>query len=251
MRLDQNLGWPTSAATVAALSRRGLLAAALGAGLILTAAGCGSKDSTAAATASVNGPALNSAQPGTPGGPALTAAKPPRPRVENKHPKVAIDTSLGQVTVELDAVSSPITVENFLAYVDQQFYDQTIIHQVIKDYVVLGGGFTATMVEKRPGAKIRNEAHNGLKNSRGTLAMARQPDAVDSASCQFFFNLKDNGLLDHKDRTLQGYGYCVFGKVVGGMDVLDRIGSVEVRNTEQFEQTPAQPVVVKSIRRLD
>jgi cyclophilin family peptidyl-prolyl cis-trans isomerase len=162
---------------------------------------------------------------------------------------VIFDTSMGTITVELDAVKSKLTVENFLAYADSGYYDQTLFHQVVKDYVIVGGTYGPSLTEKKAGMAIRNEAHNGLKNRRYTLAMARRPDSIDSATSQFFFNLRDNTLLDHKDRTAQGYGYCVFGQVVAGQEVLERIASVEVRNTEQADQVPVQPVIVKSIRR--
>lgn len=215
---------------------------------VLAAAGCGSKGTDGTPTASIGSPTLSAGQSLTSN---LSPARAPKPRTENKHPKVIVDTSLGALTLELDAEKAPLTVENFLSYVDGQFYDQTIFHQVVKNYIALGGGYSPTMAEKRVVAKVRNEAHNGLKNRRGAIAMARNPGAVDSATCQFFINLQDNPPLDHKDRTLQGYGYCVFGQVVAGDDVLDRIGGTPVHNIDQFNQTPVTPVVIKSIRRVE
>jgi cyclophilin family peptidyl-prolyl cis-trans isomerase len=214
---------------------------------MLAATGCGSKKDAPAA--SINGPALGNPQGGETAKP---APQPQRPRPDDPallHPKVIFDTSLGMITVELDAVKAKLTVDNFLAYADSGYYDQTIFHQVVKDYVVVGGSYAPNLTEKKAGIAIRNEAHNGLKNRRYTIAMARRPDSIDSATSQFFFNLRDNALLDHKDRTAQGYGYCVFGQVVAGQDVLDRIAGVEVRNTDQIDQVPVQPVIIKSIRR--
>lgn len=226
------------------LKTAGICAAAA---LMLVATGCGSK--TDAPAVSINGPTLSSPQGG---GSPQPAPQPQRPRADDPavlRPKVLLDTSLGPITVELDAVKAKLTVENFLAYADSGYYDQTIFHQVAKDYVIVGGTYTPTLTEKRVGVAIRNEAHNGLKNRRYTIAMARRPDAIDSATSQFYFNLRDNTLLDHKDRTPQGYGYCAFGQVVAGQEVIDRIAGAEVRNTEQIDQVPVQPVIIRSIRR--
>src|SRR6185295_12668356 len=137
----------------------------------------------------------------------------------------------------------------FLAYVNRGHYDKTLFHQVEAGFMVLGGGFDLEMQEKQTDAPIRNEAHNGLKNLRGTLAMAREFDVVDGARAQFFFNLVDNPSLDHRDRTLEDYGYCVFGKVIAGMDVVDRIGAVPVRDSDQFVKLPATQVVIESMKR--
>ena len=167
------------------------------------------------------------------------------------HPVVRIETSLGNITVRLDAEKAEITVGKFQAYVESGHYDNTIFHQVLKDYVVLGGGYTPELEEKETDGTIFNEADNGLKNVRGTIAMARQPDSIDSATCKFFFNLSDNPMLDHKSHdSPEEYGYCVFGEVIDGMDVLDRIGNVEVTDIGEFEKTPVERVVIKSIRRL-
>ena len=191
------------------------------------------------------GPTSPTPTPGSPRG---------APFPDPLHPIVLIETSLGDVKVRLDAEKTPLTVDNFLAYVDRRHYDGTIFHQVFKDYprVVIGGAYTADLTEQKPQTPVRNEAHNGLENRRGTIAMARQSDAIDSATCHFFFNLTDNQkVLDHKDRTLEGYGYCVFGEVIEGMDVVDKIGACEVHDTGQFEQIPIKPVVINSIRRFE
>ena len=138
------------------------------------------------------------------------------------NPKVLIETTKGNITVELDAEKAPKTVENFLGYVKDDFYKETIFHWVIAGFMVQGGGMTADLSEKAKKASIKNEANNGLKNTRGTIAMARTPDP-DSASSQFFINLVDNDFLNFKSETPQGWGYAVFGKVTEGMDVLKNI----------------------------
>jgi cyclophilin family peptidyl-prolyl cis-trans isomerase len=217
----------------------------LAAGL-LSWAGCGSSD-TPAVTASIGSATQAAGGVGQPGSRSL-----PRPlsRAELLHPKVLVQTSLGDITLELDAEKAPLTVDNFLAYIDRGHYDQTIFHQVWKNYVILGGTYDAKLVERRCRAPIMNEAHKALKNTRGTIAMARRPNGVDTAACQFFINVRDNPSLDHKDRTLAGYGYCAFGRVTSGLEVIDKIATVDVHNVDQFEQVPVEPVLVRSVRRI-
>jgi peptidyl-prolyl cis-trans isomerase A (cyclophilin A) len=160
---------------------------------------------------------------------------------QSKSPVVVITTSMGEITVQLDAEKAPLSVANFLEYVKSGHYNGTIFHRVIKGFMVQGGGMTADMREKPTRAPIKNEAANGLKNERGTLAMARTAD-VDSATSQFFINTgTKNAFLDHKVRD---YGYAVFAKVVGGMDVVDKIESVKTAPGD----VPVEPVVIKSIR---
>ena len=144
------------------------------------------------------------------------------------------------------------TVNNFLLnYVQVGFYDGTILHTVRPGVLIAGGGYTADLQAKRAGAEILSEADNGLKNLPGTIAMARYPDSIDSASSQFWFNLGTNTSLDHQgDENAQTYGYCVFGKVIEGMDVLERIASVQVVARDKFSNTPAKPVVIESVRRI-
>ena len=171
-------------------------------------------------------------------------------------PKVAIETNLGTITVRLNADKAYLTVQNFLQYVDDKYYDGTIFHDVTKGYAVLGGGYTKDMAQKQERSPVRNEAHNGLKNVRGTIAMVRKPDVIDSATSQFMFNLSDNDFLDHKgDSNSADYGYCVFGEVIEGMDVLDKIGAqavkeVPVTNGEPFPRVPVETVMIRSIRRV-
>ncbi|MDX9868323.1 MAG: peptidylprolyl isomerase [Kiritimatiellia bacterium] len=162
-----------------------------------------------------------------------------------------METSLGVITAELYPDQAPVTVSNLLAYIDARFYDGTVFHRVIDGFMIQGGGFTREMAQKKTRAPIRNEADNGLRNERGTLAMARTR-IVDSATSQFFINLVDNGAhLDFKEKSDPGWGYCVFGRVIGGMEVVDRIAKVRVGSSGQHQSVPLDPVVVTSIRRKD
>jgi peptidyl-prolyl cis-trans isomerase A (cyclophilin A) len=153
---------------------------------------------------------------------------------------LVIETSMGKVEVELNAELAPISVANFMQYVDSGYYNGTIFHRVINNFMVQGGGFDKTMQKKTTQATIKNEAKNGLKNDRGTLAMART-GVVDSATSQFFINHKDNNFLNHGDRD---YGYAVFGKVTKGMDVVDAIARVKTKAGD----VPVNPVAIKSVR---
>src|SRR6185295_15838499 len=137
-----------------------------------------------------------------------------------------ISTSVGDMKVELYKDKAPKTVDNFLGYANDKHYDGTIFHRVIPRFMIQGGGFTPDMKEKPTKAPVKNEAGNGLQNKVGTIAMARTPD-VDSATAQFFINVKDNAFLDHRDDTLQGFGYCVFGKVIEGLKVAQQIEQVD------------------------
>ena len=163
------------------------------------------------------------------------------------NPVVVIETSMGDITVELDQGKAPKSVENFLAYVNDGFYDGTIFHRVISNFMVQGGGFTADMEKKPTRDPIQNEADNGLKNRRGTLAMARTPE-INSATAQFFINVKDNSFLDHKGTSAQDYGYAVFARVTEGMDVVDKIKDVKTGNVGPFQDVPTETVLIKTIR---
>jgi cyclophilin family peptidyl-prolyl cis-trans isomerase len=167
-------------------------------------------------------------------------------RAEGKNPMVLISTSMGDIKVELDEQKAPVTVQNFLGYVNDKFYDGTVFHRVIPNFMIQGGGMDKDMKEKATKAPIKNEAGNGLKNSVGTIAMART-SVVDSATAQFFINVKDNTFLDHRDETPAGFGYAVFGKVVDGMDVVRKIEKVQTANKGMHQNVPVEPVVIKSI----
>lgn len=162
-------------------------------------------------------------------------------------PTVVLSTSLGEITIELFEDEAPISVKNFLDYVDREFFDGTIFHRVISDFMVQGGGFGPDMTEKDTAKPIKNEADNGLKNGRGWLSMARTSD-VNSATAQFFINLKDNSFLDHSDRD---FGYAVFAQVTGGMDVIDRMAKVETAGKSFHENVPVEPLVIQTARRAD
>lgn len=165
-------------------------------------------------------------------------------------PEVAIATSLGEIVLRLDMEHSPRTVINFLNYVDGGHYDSTIFHQVVPGYVAIGGAFSADLVEKPGRYPIPNEATNGLKNLRGTISMARSADDAHSSTCQFFINLADNPDLDHAGDSVDKFGYCVFGKVIRGTEVLDKFGQVRVQDKEGFESLPVRTVLIETARRL-
>ena len=162
---------------------------------------------------------------------------------------VVIETSEGKIQVELNDKKAQISVKNFLSYVDENFYDGTLFHRVMDDFMIQGGGFSTKMEKKTTRAAIKNEAGNGLKNLRGTLAMART-GIVDSATAQFFINVVDNDFLNHRDKSSEGFGYAVFGRVVEGMDVVDRIKKVPVTMRNGMRNVPKDPVIIKSIRRV-
>jgi len=166
---------------------------------------------------------------------------------EGGNPVVIMKTSMGDIKIELDKAKAPVTVENFLGYVNDKFYDGTIYHRVIPAFMIQGGGFDKDMSQKKTKAAIKNEASNGLKNTNGTIAMARTSDP-NSATAQFFINTKDNVFLDYKNDTPQGMGYAVFGKVVDGMDVVKKIEQVKTTSKGPYENVPVTPVVIESIR---
>jgi len=166
-----------------------------------------------------------------------------------ENPKVVLDTSHGEIVLVLDAQKAPETVKNFLAYVDAEFYDGTIFHRVIPNFMIQGGGFTVDFKKKPTGQPIKNEADNGLKNERGTIAMARTGDP-HSATSQFFINSVDNEYLNHKEKTSQGWGYVVFGRVIEGMAVVDAICAVKTETRGMFKDVPVEPVVIRSARQV-
>ena len=169
------------------------------------------------------------------------SAEPKPSATKGGHPVVVLETSLGTIELELDAVKAPISVENFLAYVDAGHYDGTLFHRVIPGFMIQGGGFDASMQQKPTRGQIKNEADNGLTNQRGTVAMARTSD-VNSATSQFFINVADNGFLNHGGRD---FGYAVFAKVTSGMDVADKIAAVK----RGAQDAPVEPVMIKKATR--
>ncbi len=162
------------------------------------------------------------------------------------NPVVVIETSAGAITAELYKDRAPVSIENFLQYARDGHYDGTIWHRVVSGYVIQGGGYTANLVEKATRPPIQNEATNGLSNRRGTLAMARTRQAR-SATSQFYINLVDNTSLDHRGFSPDDVGYAVFGRVLEGMDVVDRIGAVKVAPRDGMDTVPVTPVLIKSV----
>jgi len=161
---------------------------------------------------------------------------------------VLMETSMGLITLELYPDKAPATVANFLQYVDDGFYEGTIFHRVIDNFMIQGGGMSAAMKEKPTNAPVVNEADNGLENLTGTIAMARTMDP-HSATAQFFINVGDNHFLNHKGKTPEGWGYCVFGKVVDGMDVVNKIKKVRTKRLGYHDDVPVDPVTINSVLR--
>jgi cyclophilin family peptidyl-prolyl cis-trans isomerase len=171
------------------------------------------------------------------------------PAVAAESPKVALETDKGRIVLELYPDKAPATVKNFLAYVDDGHYNGTIFHRVIPNFMVQAGGMTVSMKEKPTKPPVKNEADNGLKNLRGTIAMART-QVPDSATAQFFINSVDNDFLDHKNKTPQGWGYTVFGKVVEGMDVVDAIAKVKTGNRGGHQDVPVDTLMIITAARV-
>ena len=179
--------------------------------------------------------------------PKKEVAKKTAPKEVTGKPVVIMETTKGTIKIELYAEKTPETVANFLQYVDDKFFDGTIFHRVIKDFMIQGGGFTADMAQKPTREQIKNESSNGLKNERGTLAMART-SAPHSASSQFFINHRTNTFLD-RDQARDGWGYCVFGKVTEGMDVVDAMAAVATGTKGGQQNVPLEPILIKSAHR--
>jgi cyclophilin family peptidyl-prolyl cis-trans isomerase len=220
--------------------------------LALTGCQKGSESAPAAATGATNNKADNKADSSSIAATAADDTEDPKPDPNLQHPVFAIETTAGNITVRLDAEKAPLTVNNFRNYATHGHFDQTIFHQVYSTpvQIVLGGVYTSDLKEKSPNMPIRNEADNGLKNRRGTIAMARRADDEDSATSQFFFNLSDNDSLNYKARTSEGYGYCVFGEVTEGIEVLDRIAKGPVHDTNDHKNMPVESVAIKSVRQV-
>jgi cyclophilin family peptidyl-prolyl cis-trans isomerase len=168
-------------------------------------------------------------------------------------PEVVMDTDYGKITIRLNKEKAPKTVKNFLAYVNSHFYDGTVFHQVFKNQGIIGGAYDENLAGKTPGSKILNEAQNGLKNVRYTISMLRDQNEIDSATSVFLINVVDNPSLDFVDRDVEkpeNYGYCVFGEVIDGKEVIDSIASVDVNDTDDLPSTPVKKVVVRSVKRI-
>lgn len=205
--------------------------------LIAAVAGCGGKPAASSSTADRVPPTSSS------------AAQSPAKDIVPDYPVVRLETNLGAITIRLDAVHAPGTVRNFLNYVSEGFYNNSLIHYVDAGKMILAGGYTADRQPKPPRTAIRNEAHNGLKNVRGTVAMTRDQSLIDSATSQFFINLADSPQRDHQGDAADQYGYCVFGEVIEGLDVAERISQSATTNLGgDLIQTPQPPVIISSVR---
>jgi len=202
---------------------------------LATTWGCGSSED-AAATASISGDDAG-----------LASGK--KSKFDNSHPQIVIHTSAGDITADLDGSKAPLTVANFLSYVERDHYAHSVFHHVEPGFIILGGGYDARLEPLVEDAPIRNEAHNGLKNVRGTIAMGREAD-IDSSTCRFFINLGDNGDLDHKGRNGDNYGYCVFGKIVAGLEIADKIAETPTKAVREFSKLPSPPVEILSVERI-
>ncbi|WP_319466494.1 peptidylprolyl isomerase [uncultured Pseudodesulfovibrio sp.] len=167
-----------------------------------------------------------------------------------ENPMVLLETPEGEILIELYADKAPATVENFLKYVDDEFYDGTLFHRVIKGFMIQGGGLTFSMEEKETREAIANEATNGLKNVEGTVAVARTLDP-HSGAAQFFINVADNADLDHTDETDENFGYCVFGEVIDGMDVAMKISKKKTKSYQGFDDVPVDPISIITARRFE
>jgi len=224
-------------------TRLGISALGLLLGVALTA-GCGGDQQEAggAPTASIN------ANSGAGSDEASPAKNEPTPDPE--HPVIEVTTNRGTFQLTLDAEKAPLTVDNFLSYVEQGYFDGTVFDQIYEGQGCIGGLYTPEFKAKDTRVPIRNEADNGLKNKRGTIAMVRAADAIDSATSHFFINVADNPNLDHRDRTPEGFGYCVFGKVSQGIEVVDQISQVPVDDSSEFQAKPVETVLIESMRRV-
>jgi len=161
-------------------------------------------------------------------------------------PRVVVETNKGNFVIALDAENAPISTENFLGYVESGYYDGTVFHRVIDGFMIQGGGFTQDMAQKDTQGTIKNEADNGVKNKRGTVAMARRPDP-HSATAQFFVSVADNDFLDHRSKDAQGWGYAVFGQVVEGMDAVDAIAKIKTGRHGPMGDVPTESVVIQKV----
>jgi cyclophilin family peptidyl-prolyl cis-trans isomerase len=166
------------------------------------------------------------------------------------NPVVEMVTSEGGIKIELWNDKAPVTVANFLRYVDEGFYDGTVFHRVISDFMIQGGGFTVDMKQKKTRDPIKNEAAPALRNDRGTIAMART-NLVNSATSQFFINVENNDFLNHKNTSPMGFGYAVFGKVTEGMDIVDKIRNVKTGSFGQHQDVPIKQVIIQSVKRIE
>lgn len=212
---------------------------------LLPLAGCSQSDSSnipAAATANTEQLKTGETTPA----PSRPLSKP----LESKYPEVVLETTLGPITLRLDAEQAPLTVSNFLNYVNRGHYNGTIVHEVHKNYIALLGGFSPDLKERLGDFPIRNEAANGLSNKRYSVAMARLPNAIDSATTHFFINLNDNQNLDHAGKDAEKFGFCVFGEVIAGREIVDQLNTTATSSKQDFPALPTATIAVQNAKRI-
>jgi len=223
--------------------RRGL---AILLGCALTAlVGCGQSDSGNPPSAVSN---TDGATPYTPGKtrPGSMTVK----KFDSKYPEVVLDTTLGPITLRLNSEKAPLTVGNFLNYADRGHYNGTIVHEVHKNFIALLGGYTENLKERTGDFPIRNEAANGLENKRYTIAMARLPHSIDSATTHFFINLADNANLNHSGKDADKFGFCVFGEVIAGREIVDQLNTISTTAKQDFPALPTATIAVQNVKRI-
>ena len=215
-------------------------------GCALTAlVGCGQSDSGNTPTAASNSDDKVSVVPGNP----VVASRPVK-AMDSKFPEVVLETTLGPITLKLNAEKAPLTVGNFLNYVDRGHYNGTIVHEVHKNFIALLGGYTDNLKERTGDFPIRNEAANGLENKRYTVAMARLPNSIDSATTHFFINLSDNKNLDHSGKDAEKFGFCVFGEVIAGREIVDQLNTIATSSKQDFPAIPTATIALKNAKRI-
>lgn len=215
-------------------------------GLGLTAlVGCGQSDPGNVAAAASTSDGKADVALGKP-----AAASLPVKAMDSKFPEVVLETTLGPITLKLNAEKAPLTVGNFLNYVDRGHYNGTIVHEVHKNFIALLGGYTDNLKERSGDFPIRNEAANGLENKRYTVAMARLPDSIDSATTHFFINLNDNKNLDHTGKEAEKFGFCVFGEVIAGREIVDQLNTIATSSKQEFPALPTATIAVQNAKRI-
>jgi cyclophilin family peptidyl-prolyl cis-trans isomerase len=214
-------------------------------GLLSVLFGCGQSDTGATSTATANSDENLPVDSKN-----TTTSKPVAKPLDIKYPQVVLETTLGPITLKLNAEKAPLTVENFLNYVNRGHYNGTIVHEVHKNFIALLGGFTEDLEERQGDFPIRNEAANGLENKRYTVAMARLPHSIDSATTHFFINLNDNKNLDHAGKDAEKFGFCVFGEVIAGREIVDRLNTIATSSKQDFPALPTATIAVQSAKRI-
>jgi cyclophilin family peptidyl-prolyl cis-trans isomerase len=214
-------------------------------GVLSVLVGCGQSDSGNAPVAATNSETSVNASAEKP-----TSVNVPVKTMDSKFPEVVLETTLGPITLKLNAEKAPLTVGNFLNYVERGHYNGTIVHEVHKNFIALLGGYTDDLKERSGDFPIRNEAANGLENKRYTVAMARLPNSIDSATTHFFINLNDNKNLDHAGKDAEKFGFCVFGEVIAGREVVDQLNTIATSSKQDFHALPTATIAVQKAKRI-